>query len=325
MDFTKRMKPSCKKSIFKEEGYLVWCGSVVKSLIDRKYYLYYSRWKEEMGHDAWVIASEVAYAVSEHALGPFKPVGVALKGSGGGKWDADCIHNPTVHCFEGKYYLYYMGNYGDGTYWNHRNHQRVGIAIADDPRGPWQRFDTPLIDVSEQGFDCLVTSNPTVAKGKDGLYYLVYKAVGKGKLPKGGDVVCGVAIAEHPEGPFIKQPYPIMTNPEAGWSVEDPFIWYEEGRFYALVKDFQGYFTKREEKTIALFTSYNGVDWHCDKEHPFAFGREIRWEDGTIEKVDRRERPQLLIENGVPTVLYTAVAQDKASTISYNLATALKR
>lgn len=34
-----------------------------------------------------------------------------------------------------KYFLYYMGNYGDGAVtgalnWTHRNHQRIGVAVA---------------------------------------------------------------------------------------------------------------------------------------------------------------------------------------------------
>lgn len=29
-------------------------------------------------------------------------------------WDGLCTHNPTVHHFDGMYYLYYMGSTGDG-------------------------------------------------------------------------------------------------------------------------------------------------------------------------------------------------------------------
>ena len=50
-------------------------------------------------------------------------------------WDGMCTHNPTVHKFNGKYYLYYMGNRGDDVLvstpekekinWVHRNNQRI--------------------------------------------------------------------------------------------------------------------------------------------------------------------------------------------------------
>lgn len=319
MDFHSMIQPADKdKAVFQESGYLVWCGSVVKGK-DDKYYLFYSRWPEEYGHLAWVTHSEVAYAVSDSPYGGFVPCGIALTGSGEGKWDADCIHNPTVLEADGKYYMYYMGNYGNGEFWNHRNHQRVGVAVAEDPRGPWKRFDHPLIDVTPGSFDHLATNNPSVTRGKDGKYYMVYKAVGDGPLPKGGTVMCGVAIAEHPEGPFVKQPNPVMRNPENDWSVEDPYIWYQNNRFYALVKDFQGYFTGKGKSTVALFESENGIDWQVSS-HPFAFDRTIQWKDGTRTQLDALERPQLLLENGIPKVLYCAAAETPKRNDSFNVA-----
>ena len=35
----------------------------------------------------------------------------------------------------------------DEEWWVHRNHQRIGVATADHPGGPWTRRDTPLLDV----------------------------------------------------------------------------------------------------------------------------------------------------------------------------------
>ncbi|WJH33564.1 glycoside hydrolase family protein [Paenibacillus sp. CC-CFT747] len=254
MDFNGMMKPVPRTAVFRMDDYLVWCGSMVEH--DGKYYLFFSRWPKAKGHYAWVTCSEVAYAVADHPLGPYTYEGMALAGSGGGNWDAATIHNPTVVPINGKYYMYYMGTKGPASYqtkptmndpewWEYRNNQRVGVAVADHPAGPWQRFDKPCVDVTPGSFDHLATNNPSVAQGPDGRIYMVYKAVGDGPMPKGGGVICGVAVADDPAGPFEKMPEPIMVNPEEGWSVEDPFIWVQDGRFYALVKDFQGYFTKR--------------------------------------------------------------------------------
>ena len=45
--FHERMCPADRrKAVFREKGYLVWCGSVVKGP-DQKYYLFYSRWPEK--------------------------------------------------------------------------------------------------------------------------------------------------------------------------------------------------------------------------------------------------------------------------------------
>lgn len=323
MNFHKMMQAADRKrAVFTEEGYLVWCGTVVKGK-DGKYYLYYSRWPKEYGHNAWVTHSEIAYAVSDSPYGNFVPQGIALAGSGDGNWDADCIHNPTVIEANGKYYLYYMGNYGNGEYWNHRNHQRVGVAIAEDPKGPWKRFDKPLIDVTPGSFDHLATNNPSVTRGGDGKFYMVYKAVGNGPLPKGGTVMCGVAIAERPEGPFVKQPNPIMRNPENDWSVEDPFVWYQKDRFYALAKDFQGYFTGHGKNTVALFESKDGIDWGPAR-HPYAFGRRVEWSDGSTSDLVALERPQLLLENDKPIALYCAAAEDEVRYNSFNVAIPLE-
>lgn len=335
LNFNEHILPAKKQNIFKEKGYLVWCGSAVQG-DDGKYYLYYSRWKEEKGHLAWVTHSEVALAVSDAPDGPYTPVGLILAGSGEDTFDRDVIHNPTILKHQGKYYLYYMGTRGDYTkigdkptygegWWIFRNNQRVGVAVSDSPRGPFRRFSKPAVDVTPGSFDSLMTANPTVTIGEDGRAYMVYKAVeDNGCPPKGGAVICGVAIADDPAGPFIKQNMPIMQNPENNWSVEDPYIWYDTDRFYALVKDFQGYFTGTKKTSVALFESEDGLDWK-PAEHPFAFGLEIKWDDGETEAVLALERPQLLRDqNGTPLVLCCAAARDRERMDSFNVPIPLK-
>ena len=328
VNFNKLIMKVPKHSIFKMEGYLVWCGTLVKG-DDELYYLYFSRWPKSLGHYAWVTNSEVAYATSDNPLGPFEFKGIAISGSGGDNWDATTIHNPTVIKIGSKYYMYCMGTKGkstfegkpsmkDSNWWEYRNNQRVGVAVADKPGGPWTRYEKPCIDVTNGSFDALLTSNPTAAQGPDGRIYMVYKAASDGPRPIGGSVICGVAIADNPLGPFVKQPEPIMVNPIEGWSVEDPFIWYQGDRFYALVKDFQGYFTKQGKHTVALFEAMDGINW-VPSEYPFAFDREFTWEDGTPQKLVSLERPQLYIEEGIPKVLCCAAAIDEIKEDSFNV------
>ncbi len=56
----------------------IWCGTLVKSHLDQKYHLFYSRWPREYGMRAWVTRSEVAHAVSDSPFGPFEYKDVAL-------------------------------------------------------------------------------------------------------------------------------------------------------------------------------------------------------------------------------------------------------
>ena len=305
MDFSKRIGRLSSDAIFELDGYFVWCGTMTRG-DDGLYYLYFSFWEKAFGFDAWVTHSKVGYAVGKDPFGKFEYQGIAVDGRGKGYWDGDCIHNPSVIKHDGKYYMYYMGNYGDGNYWNHRNHQRIGVAVAIDPKGPWKRYDNPIIDISPLGHDSLMTSNPSVAITPDGKFAMIYKAVeNKGQLPKGGSVVCGIATADSPVGPFKKSPNPIMVNPENEWSVEDAFIWYENDRFYSLAKDFQGYFTKAGKKHVALFESLDGFDWKLS-ENPIGFLREITDVDERKTELANMERPQIYIENGKPFALLCA-------------------
>jgi hypothetical protein len=323
LNFTELLLPAKRHSILKEEDHCVWGGTSVLHT-DGKYYLLYSRWPKSAGHGGWVTCCEIGWAVSDTALGPWEIGGIALSGTGEDTWDRDCIHNPTMIPFEGKYYLYYMANRGNGEYWNHRNNQRIGVAVSEHPAGPWKRSEAPVINVTPDSHDHLMTSNPTAAIRPDGGILMVYKAVGDGVLPKGGPVVCGVAFAAHPLGPFRKEPEPIMVNPENDWSVEDPFIWFAEDRYYALVKDFQGYFAECAH-SVALFESFDGKKW-IPAENPNGFNRRIIWEGGEIEKISRLERPQILLDKkGRPEVLLCAATQDFEGLDTYNIQIPLKR
>ena len=304
LDFPKLIEPVQLKSKFTDKGYQVWCGSMIKGK-DNKYYLFYSRWPESEPFKNWVINSEVAIAVADSATGPYHFVKVALPKRDKKYWDADCTHNPTIHMFNGKYYLYYMGNFGNGEFWNHRNHQRIGVAVASDLLGTWKRKDKPVIDVSKKGYDSLLVSNPSICEGPDHRFVMVYKCVSNGPMPFGGTVYHMVAFSDRPDGDFVKQPTPIFYKAGVKFAAEDPFIWYQNGKYWALLKDFKGTFTGKGP-SIALFESNDAINWNISK-HALAFKLEIPWVTGT-EKVDRLERPQLYFENNVPKVLFAAVS-----------------
>jgi hypothetical protein len=316
LDFNALLLPAPRSGVFRMDGWMVWCGSLIKR--GAEYYLYFSRWPASFGHQGWVTNSEIAYAVGRDLFGPFEYRGTVLAGAGGDSWDADVTHNPVVLEADGAYYLYYMGNRGNGSYWSHRNNQRIGVAVATSPEGPWIRSESPLVDVSPGSWDHLMVSNPTVARGGDGLFYMIYKGVGDGPLPKGGAVVLGLAVAEHPTGPFRKIAGPLLANPEHPWSLEDPFLWHDGERFLLLAKDFQGFFTGRGPSTVALFESMDAVDWKAAA-NAFAFDRCIKWEDGEMQSVDALERPFIYFENGTAAALLCAVGIGPDRADSFNV------
>ncbi|MCL7762569.1 glycoside hydrolase family protein [Polaribacter sp. Z014] len=314
-DFKIELGEVALKSKFVSDTMSIWGGSIVKG-DDGLYHMYYSRWKKELGW-AWVTHSEIAHSVSESLFGTFKFKDVALPIRGAEFWDGLCTHNPTIHKYDNKYYLYYMGNTGDGVVTgepgkiklnvSHRNGQRIGVAVADNPSGPWERLDTPIIDVTndDNALDALMTSNPSITQKPDGTYLMVYKAVGKKKPGKfGGPVVHCVATSKSPTGPFVKYNKPVFLAKGYDFPAEDPFIWYQDGKFRAILKDMHGAFTDAGQ-ALVLFESVDGFDWTLSK-NALVSTLQIKWEDGTVQKVDHLERPQIYIENGKPIALVCA-------------------
>ncbi|BDD02283.1 glycoside hydrolase family protein [Persicobacter psychrovividus] len=295
---------------FIDNQWYIWGGSVIES--EGKYHMFYSRWPKKYHFNAWLTYSEVAHAVADSPTGPYKHVDVALPERDSTFWDGHNTHNPTVKEFDGKFYLYYTGNHGDrvvkekGYNWSHRNNQRIGVAVADNINGPWKRFDKPLLELSTDslGHDALMMANPSVTRAPDGRYVLVYKCVGKKrKLPAGGPVVHMVAFSDAPTGPFKKYPEPIFTAEGHDFPAEDPYIWTQDDKFYAIVKDFRGTFTKQGQ-SLALFESNDAISWSLSK-NPLVSTMKINWEEH-VQSVKHLERPQLFLKDGKPYALMCA-------------------
>ena len=314
LDLGSMVKPIPMEARFAEPGYFVWCGAPVKGG-DGKYHLFYSRWPVSKGFaPGWALHSEIAYAVADKPLGPYKHVNVALPARGKAFWDGTTTHNPNILLKDGKFYLFYMGNTGDGqSYPMHRNNQRIGVAVADKPEGPWTRFDKPVIDVSPDlsAFDSLVVNNPAAVLRPDGKVLVIYKAVNvvEGKV-MGGKVRYGAAVADKPEGPYVKMPGSVFESNDKNsehWMVaEDPFIWYSKtygNRYYALTRDVVGLFTGTKGG-IALFESEDGLHWKAAV-HSKVLGNPYLWADGS-KSLSQLERPALLFDGDKPVVLFGA-------------------
>jgi hypothetical protein len=326
LDLGARVTPPSREAIFSQPGWNVWCGAPIRTA-DGKCHLYYSRWPAEKGFaPAWAIYSEIAYAVADKPEGPYRFVNVALPARGKQYWDGTTTHNPNVLQKDGKFYLYYMGNTGDGNYATHRNNQRIGVAMADRPEGPWKRFDKPVIDVSpdKAAFDSLCVTNPAAAVRPDGGILLIYKAVEYVQGKKmGGRVRYGATVADKPEGPYTKTAGHIFeADGEVGkktWMLaEDPYIWFSHRygeRYYAIARDVVGQFTG-SSGGLALFESADGLRWKPDS-HPKVLGSRFTWADGTVSEKNV-ERPALLFDGDEPIALFGATG-GYLKTPSYNV------
>lgn len=306
-------------STLSEEGWHVWCGSALRAG-DGRYHMVYARWPETEGFEAWVTHSELAHAVSECAGGPYVPAGRLWGGGGGVEWDS-VVHNPMLMHWEGRYYMYYMGTHrpaSGGGWWDYRNAQRIGVAVAGHPAGPWRRFPEPVLDVTPNSWDDLACSNPTCTRGPDGRFYMVYKGIGSdGPMPKGGSVQLGLAVADDPCGPFKKHGEPILSHPTEKWAFEDPFLWHDGRHFRLLAKDYSGRTSGGLAGHCALAVSDDAIHWEFPENRP-AFPLEMPEPDGSVRAMARMERPFLLQEEGGSPVLFLACLEAGKPERSFN-------
>jgi hypothetical protein len=281
-----------ESQVYRQAGWHTWDPSITR---DEKglYHLFYGRWPEAEGFDAWVTHSEIARATGTSLSGPFTYAGPVLQREPeGNSWDGSCFHNGTVKRFGDKYYLYYMGNRGNGEWWDHRNHQRIGVAVADAPEGPWQRFDQPVLDVSPGAWDGLMVSNPTVTDTADGRFLMIYKGVAEGPLPFGGRVLHGAAWADAPTGPFEKYPEPLFNESGVKFGFEDPCIWREGAGYFCIIKDMGGHVSLTGESSLVLMQSPDGIHWEKGEPCPVQ-GKKLKWIDGATRSYERIERPSI--------------------------------
>jgi hypothetical protein len=94
------------------------------------------------------------------------------------------------------------------------------------------------------------------------------------------------------------RPAPIFPEATAD-RVEDPFLWHEDGAYHVLVHDVLGAIGG-ETDAISHGTSPDALEWIWTN---LACSRTLRWSDGRATRQPRVERPQLLMQDGLPTCL----------------------
>jgi hypothetical protein len=114
----------------------------------------------------------------------------------------------------------------------------------------------------------------------------------------------------------------VFTVPGEKFPAEDPFIWRGADRYWAVVKDNHGLFTG-QGCSLALMESGNGIDWKL-AEHRLVSTLRFTREDGSVQELTALERPQVLLEDGVPAVLYCAAADCADRQGSFNVGIPLR-
>ncbi|MFG0289397.1 MAG: family 43 glycosylhydrolase [Rhodopirellula sp. JB044] len=167
--------------------------------VDDLYYVWYSKGKISPGYDAtvWYATSPDGHDWTEK--------GMALSKGEPGTWEGASVFTPNILVAEGRYWLFYTGTsrpFGKGF----NPDSKIGIAVSDSPDGPWERLDTnPALansDDPEQFDSHLVDDACLIVRNNE--YWFYYKGRQLGKGP--GQTQMGLAIAKHPQGPYVRHP-----------------------------------------------------------------------------------------------------------------------
>lgn len=312
--FYQRILPAPVGGGFAMEDYWIWCGSVIQGE-DGRYHMFASRWpKAQPFAPHWMLSSEVVRAVADRPEGPYEFAGVVLPRRAAEYWDGRMTHNPTIHRCGDTYLLFYTGT----TYHfdppdektevtsemrrEANGNQRIGLAAAPSVTGPWTRRDEPVLQPRPGKWDCFCTTNPAPCVREDGSVLLVYKS----KVDLATTLKMGVAGADHYEGPYRRlQDEPLFAGlAEQGMGVEDAYIWWQDDHYEAIMKDMTGHICGEKYAGIHA-SSDDGIHWEI-QQPSLAYSRTITWSDGSRTTQGHLERPQLLVQDGIPTHLFAA-------------------
>lgn len=169
---------------------------------------------------------DIWYATSEDGW-TWKEEGLAVPRGEKGAYDDRSVFTVEIMKWEHKYYLSYQAVKSP---YNVRVKNTVGLAWSDSPNGPWTKSKEPILRTADNGewkgeeqnrflvekkgdFDSHKVHDPCILPYK-GKFYLYYKGEQMGEeITFGGrQIRHGLAIADHPKGPYVKSLYNPISN-----------------------------------------------------------------------------------------------------------------
>lgn len=155
----------------------------------------------------------IAYSTSTDGF-HWEEKGIALYPGPAGSFDCRSVFTPDIMYTDGKYYLYYQA-----TKSADENPIVIAMAWSDSPHGPWHKQEEPVLYPDEGiAYPGVMDPNLLIRDGKYWLYYVNPKY--------------SVAVADKPEGPFIKSKITPVTN-----SAHECHAWpYKEGVVLLVVR-----------------------------------------------------------------------------------------
>jgi hypothetical protein len=200
-------------------------STIIKA--DDKFYIWYTR--NECKNSSWLDA-DIWYATSKDGIN-WQEQGPAVQRGEKGSWDEYSVFTTEILVANNQYYLCYQAKKNNDPL------NVVGMAKASSPDGPWTKLPDPILECSQDGklinphehgdsnwgaalevgsWDSGAIHDPGIITF-NGKYYLYYKghAIGEKMFT---DSKWGVAIADNPEGPYIKhEANPVSNSGHETW------------------------------------------------------------------------------------------------------------
>lgn len=253
-------------------SYSYWDGKILKDR-NGKYHLFGSRWDQSGGHYAW--GSSVAiHAVSDNILGPYIDKGLIYTEQDGRG------HNVTALALR------------DGTYAVLICETRpAGIYTAASLDGPWTYYGDMIIDAN--GYSTAgINSNISIVEREDGSFLAVSRP-GRMMVSTGGIL-----------GPYVIQGNSVWPDIEGldNATAEDPVMWYSGNKYHITLN----WWDVRQARHLM---SENGLTGWEDQGVAYKPESDfIRYTDGTVNRWNKIERPNVVIDrNGHVTHFTFAV------------------
>jgi hypothetical protein len=282
----------------------------------------------------WLDCASIATATSPTALGPYAlDVLAALPQGAEGDWDRN-VMNPKLLRAPGVdpplWLLFYTGNAYAGATPSAggaplpanqsaaQASQRVGLATARAPGGPFARRGAPVLAPRPGAWDARIVSNVAVAPFADNASDTRLLAVYKSSSPAGAGTqqtrVCfGVAAAAAFDAPFVRlSDEPILPCPDGSFDAEDPTLWRDSttGAFHLVFKDFRGTFSHAGYSGAHAVSIDGGLTWQVTAP-ALAYTTTHVWSDGVRRTQHAQERAQVLLaDDGTPAAMFYATDTD---------------
>ena len=175
----------------------------------------------------------------------WEEAGLAVSRGEPGDYDDRSVFTPEILAHEGKYYLVYQVVKSP---YLRRSKEHISMAVAESPYGPWTKVPGPIVMAADDGewegeadnrflvkkkgsFDSHKVHDPCLMFYRD-QFFLYYKGepMGEELFFGGRETKWGVAIADRPEGPYVKSEYNPVTN-----SGHEVCVWHYAGGIAALL------------------------------------------------------------------------------------------